>query len=416
MATTGFSIFLRGRIPLPGDSPRRARWRSLLGALALGVGLVAPPAGAQTVPDVFRTPAERARANANVVGLVTGSPGGLYMPMGVALARRLDDLTTGALRVVVTFGYGSVGNVDDLLNLKGIDFAMVQADVLEAFQNDPETYRRLSRSVNYVTRLHQEEIHVFGRAELTSVRALDGKRVSIGLPGSGTQITARALFRSLGIRPVIVESGTEAALSDLRAGTLDAMVAVVGKGAKDFRALSGEDATRAGLAFVPFVGDEGDFGSYVPASLDAADYPALIPKGESVATRAVPAVLVVYAWRPQDERYQPVRRFIETFFDRMALFGNVSGDERKVWCQVDLTVPVRGWTRFPVAEDWLAQHPDRPTRVCSDGGGGCLSRFEAWLRGRSVVRGPTFSAGVEAAYYDDWRASEGRDCPVQKPR
>ena len=43
---------------------------------------------------------------------------------------------------------------------------------------------------------------------------------------------------------------------------------------------------------------------YAPAYLEHTDYPALIPQGSQIATISVPAVLAVYDWPKNTDRYQ----------------------------------------------------------------------------------------------------------------
>jgi TRAP transporter TAXI family solute receptor len=408
--------------PCHGAQPVR-RWglrrlREVAAALAVLLFSVAPlvaqsPAAPQRT-DPVKTDAERARFNANLVGIITGSPSGKYMPLGTDLARLLDDRTSGAMRLNVAFGYGSVQNIDDLINLNGVDLAIVQGDVLDWFRRDPAVHARLRRLMRYVTRLHREEIHVLARGDLRSIRALDGRKVSIGAPGSGSQITARNLFERLGIRPQIIETGPKEARDDLIAGRIDAMLFVVGKGASLFRDIAGDVANRAGLAFVPFEPQEGAFEPYEEAVLSASDYPALIPQGQEVAVRAVPSVLAVYAWAPGQPRHGPVSRFVERFFDRAQELGRRPGFERELWCQVDLAAPVAGWERFSTATAWLARNSGRPTQLCDENterDHSCNRRFfDAVARDGISLTDPASPLGQ--TLYRGWQASEGRDCPA----
>lgn len=386
----------------------------VVAAAVMASGVASAQGSSLAVPGVTKTAQERERANANLVGLVTGSPSGKYMPLGTDLARVLDDRSRGEMRLIVSFGYGSVQNIDDLLNLRGIDLAIVQGDVLDVFRRDPALHADLRQRLRYVTRLHREEIHVLARGDLRSIRALDGKRVSIGVAGSGTQITARNLFDRLGIRPILVETGPKEASDDLIAGNIDAMVFVVGKGAALFRALSGEAVTQAGLAFVPFADDEGAFEPYEAASLDASDYPALIPEGERVAVRAVPSVLAVFAWPPNHPRHGPVARFVTRFFDRAGDLGRRPGMERSLWCQVDLAHQVAGWERFSVAAEWLARNRGRSTRICdetADRDRSCLDRFQSAMA-RDGVSISDFNSPAAQSLYRSWQADGGRECPA----
>ena len=45
--------------------------------------------------------------------------------------------------------------------------------------------------------------------------------------------------------------------------------------------------------------------------------PALIPKGQRIATIAVPTVLAAFSWRPGSPRYRRVARFVDELFDRI---------------------------------------------------------------------------------------------------
>jgi len=59
---------------------------------------------------------------------------------------------------------------------------------------------------------------------VTDFDQLAGKRVAVGEDGSGTYLTARLLFEVSGVKPKeMVPIGTSEALSQLKAGTIDAM-------------------------------------------------------------------------------------------------------------------------------------------------------------------------------------------------
>lgn len=394
-------------------SPAAARWLAAIVAILLA----GSAAVAQELPNVFRSDSERDRLNQNVVGIVTGSPSGKYMPLGADLARLFDDRRNQTLRIVVSVGYGSVQNIDDLLNLRGVDFAIVQGDVLDAFRRDKAVADRLRQQMRFVTRLHREEIHILARGGAQNVAALDGKRVSIGASGSGTQITARNLFERLGVRPKFVETGPEEAREDLLAGRIDAMVFVVGRGASVFLGLTAKAAYDAKLAFVPFADGEGDFEPYEPSVLASTDYPALIQQGSSVPVRAVPSVLAVFAWDPKKPRYKPVRNFVETFFTRIGDLARRPGTQRELWCQVDLKAPVGGWERFSAADEWLKRNPAAATRACDERADVDRQCFERFMREteKSGLRIDDPSSPAAADLYGRWR-EKNPACPAALAR
>ncbi len=81
--------------------------------------------------SVIRSEQAKSELNANKVGIVTGVPGGTYNRMGMDLSAILEDRATDhPLRVIVLNSLGSVQNLDYLLNLRGVDIAMMQSDVL----------------------------------------------------------------------------------------------------------------------------------------------------------------------------------------------------------------------------------------------------------------------------------------------
>jgi uncharacterized protein len=90
---------------------------------------------------------------------------------------------------------------------------------------------------------------------------------------------------------------------------------------------------------------------YFPAQLTAADYPGLVKPEAPIDTVAVGAVLAVYNWPKDTERYRRVSRFIEAFF---AKYDEFQKPPRHVkWKEANLAGVVKGWKRFPAAQEWL---------------------------------------------------------------
>jgi hypothetical protein len=91
---------------------------------------------------------------------------------------------------------------------------------------------------------------------------------------------------------------------------------------------------------------------YVPAYLENADYPNLIPEGQRIATISVPAVLAVYDWPQNTDRYRRVVRFVDYLFERFERLQKGPGYHEK-WKDVNLAGKVPGWTRFRPLQDKL---------------------------------------------------------------
>src|SRR3954467_15276993 len=72
--------------------------------------------------------------NTWTVGVAGGLLEGTFIRYAADLAKVLDDGNN--LRVLPMVTYGAVSNVTDLLNLRGIDVAITQADVLDHFRRE----------------------------------------------------------------------------------------------------------------------------------------------------------------------------------------------------------------------------------------------------------------------------------------
>ncbi len=131
--------------------------------------------------------------NSTIQGIVTGGIGGTYIKIGLNLGELLAQETD--LRLMTVVGQGSAQNILDLLKRVGIDFAIVQSDVIAEFESLYPGNHEIAK-LAYIAKLYNEEIHLVGRAdaEPKSIYDLAGLRVNVGSDGSGTQITARLLL------------------------------------------------------------------------------------------------------------------------------------------------------------------------------------------------------------------------------
>ena len=100
---------------------------------------------------------------------------------------------------------------------------------------------------------------------------------------------------------------------------------------------------------------------YALAELTNADYPALVPAGQTVDTISVPTVLAVFNWAPKTDRYARVARFVERMFEK---WDQLQVDPfHPKWREINLTAEVPGWKRSPVAKNappfswWIVRGP-----------------------------------------------------------
>jgi uncharacterized protein len=246
------------------------------------------------------------------------------------------------LRLLPIAGAEALQNAKDLMFARGIDFSIVQTDVLDEIKRNPP-FPGVEKYLQYVTKLYDQELHVLAGPDIQSIDDLRGKKVNFGLRDSGTYTTATAVFRALGVEPDATNLPHPLALDKLRRGEISALVYVATKPSRLFQDIRPDD----NLHFLPMTGNLPP--NYMPVTIRSDDYPELVSKDAPVKTVAVGTVLVAYNWPTKSERYQRVNRFVQAFFANLKEIKA----RRPKWQAFDVTASVSGWTRFPAAEQWL---------------------------------------------------------------
>jgi TRAP transporter TAXI family solute receptor len=302
------------------------------------------PANAQTNTD-YQEMVER--VNQGTVRVISGGIGGTYIRIATDLASVLND--GERLRVLPIVGQGSVQNITDLLYLKGIDIGIVQSDVL-SFIKRRNMYPGVEDRIAYITKLYNEELHVVGSPEIGGLGELAGRKVNFGVEGSGTAMTAETVFDSLGIEVEPVFHDQPLALQKIKDGDIAATLYVAGKPTSAIAELNRED----GYRLIPVDYDPALQQAYLPTTFTNDDYPGLVREGAPVRTIAVGAVMAVYNWNPEGDRYAKVERFINAFFANFDSF--LQQPRHPKWREVNLAADLPGWTRFKPAQEWLDQN------------------------------------------------------------
>ena len=305
-------------------------------------------ANAQAIPKTLEQggteTALRDRKNSWTVGVAGGLLSGTYMTFADELAQVLDDGDN--LRVLPMVTYGAASNLDDLLYLRGVDVAVTQSDVFEYFRTQRKTPNLASR-VHYIIRLPVSEMHVLARNEIKSIEDLRGKKVNFGPAGSASSLTGSIVFQRLGVEVEQVLYDNPTALQKLKSGELAALVRVIGKPVDFFNKIP----ANSGLHFVqiPFSKAFADY--YTVGEFTHKEYPGLVEEGARVDTLAVPAVLAVFNWPKNTDRYRRVERFVQALFAKWDKFQQPPRHPK--WRDVNLAATVPGWTRWSVADDML---------------------------------------------------------------
>lgn len=163
-----------------GNIPRR-------GVLAAGMALAAP---------------RLALAQAGQqLAIATGTTGGVYYPLGGALANLISRQMPGMSATVEVTG-GSVGNLQLLgANRVGLIFTQVDAAVDAIRGNDRFRGRPVPARAIAVIYTNRMQVVTVASTGIKSVPEMKGKRVSTGAPGSATEVMALRLIEAAGLDP-----------------------------------------------------------------------------------------------------------------------------------------------------------------------------------------------------------------------
>jgi TRAP-type uncharacterized transport system substrate-binding protein len=298
-------------------------------------------------PASSAAPTDIAVVNRGVVELETGRAAGISVRIAEDLANVIDDGATR--RVLPVIGKGSLQNITDLKLLRGIDVAIIQADVLD-YARQQNYFPGLEGWITYIAKLYNEEFHLLARRDVKSVAELANQQVNVDLRGAGTAITAGRLFDLLNVPVTPTYDDHEVALEKLRKGEIAAIAFVAGKPAPLFSNIAGED----GFHFLPIPLKPAVTAVYVPTRLTAQDYPGLVPSDQSVDTVAVGAVLAAANLQVGTDRYRNLVNFVEAFFTGFQSL--LEPGHHPKWREVNITAELPGWHRFPPADQWLQRN------------------------------------------------------------
>jgi TRAP-type uncharacterized transport system substrate-binding protein len=289
---------------------------------------------------------ELEKTNAWTVGLAAGLLEGAPLRLGAEMARVVDDGANLHLLPIVT--RGPTENVNSLLYLRGVDTAIVNSDSLEEYRIAVPNIRK---RITYLLNLFPSELHIFVRPEIEKLEDLAGKKVNFNTQGTAAAYSGPLIFSRLGIDAEKTFIPHPVALEQMRKGEMAAVVFITSKPIDAF--VRGK--FDPGFKFLSVQYDRKFEDYYLPAVLEAGEYPGLIKQGERVQTIAVPTALVAFNWPAQTNRHQRVARFVDLLFSRIDKLQGPGFDPK--WKSINLAATVPGLDRFSAAQDWLDRQP-----------------------------------------------------------
>src|ERR1700751_607728 len=146
------------------------------------IAILATPIG-HAAPANAAVPTDVAVVNRGVVELQTGRAAGISVRIAEDLTNLIDDGATR--RVLPVIGRGGLQNITDLKLLRGIDMAILQADVLD-YARRQDYFPGLEGWITYIAKLYNEEFHLLARRDIKTVAELANQQVNVDLRGAAT--------------------------------------------------------------------------------------------------------------------------------------------------------------------------------------------------------------------------------------
>ncbi len=265
---------------------------------------------ASPTPTPTTTPATPYR-----IRIFTGGTGGVYYPLGSAMAELMNKYSGGIITATSVTSGASVSNAR-ALGAKDAEFALIQNDV--AYYAIAGVYMFNGSAVTNirgVLSLYPEYIHIIVRADsgINNLYDLAGKRVAVGAPGSGAAVEAEILLRGAGIWDKLTpqyldyNQGAEA----LKLGQVDGIVICTGIGTSAIVQLG----TTTPIKLLSIPDDVAqklmqEYKFFVSGVIPAGAYPG---QPEDAKTLAVMAIVAARSDIPEDI----VSKFLEVIFDHL---------------------------------------------------------------------------------------------------
>ena len=233
------------------------------------------------------------------LSIATGGTGGVYYPLGGALAKILNENIRNMEASARVTG-ASVANANLLATAggDGVEVAFLQNDIAYYSFHGLEMFKdRKNDQIRGIATLYPEVIQLIATeaSGIRSVRDLVGKRVAVGAVGSGTEANARQVLGAFGVQYTALAKVEYLPFSDataqIRDGHLDAAFVTAGTPT----AAVTELAHSITITLVSLTGPEIDalrtiHPFYIKHTIPAATYRGLTAPVETVAVRAMIAV------------------------------------------------------------------------------------------------------------------------------
>ena len=301
--------------------------------------------------------------------IVTANEKGTYFAIGADLAKFVAP--DAAIRLEVLPTAGSAANVKHLRYDPGVKFAIVQADVYQAFVDRAKDSREASaiiRPLRVILPLYNTEIHYIVRADspLNYLNDIKDARINGGVLGSGAALITHTLYRMMFGAPIPEAnasflSNEDALVKLIGDKSVDVVVVAAGQPAPLISNMKPE--AQKFIKLLKF--DTAHPSSKLPltvyssSTVLASSYPNLLK--EDFTTVSVGAFLVTY-----DFNMAGTVGYLSQFARSLCQnFSTLQAQGHPKWREVSLTLPTLapGWTYYPPTTKELRACLAKPKQV-----------------------------------------------------
>jgi len=260
--------------------------------------------------------------------VATGGTGGTYYPLGGGMA---DQITKNAGVTATAQSTGASAENMRLIRDQGADIAFTQSDIAEYANKGTAMFEQDGKIETFqaIGALYNETIQIVVSPDsgINTVADLKGKRVSVGAPGSGTEMNAQQILEAYGLKFEDVQlqrlsfADSSKAIQD---GQLDAAFQTAGTPTAAITEL----AATKGVKIIPIDADKIDaiiakYPFYTKDTIPGNTYQTV---SEDVNTVAVKSMLVVRSDLSEDLVY----KITKSIYENLDKLGHAKAKEIKL--------------------------------------------------------------------------------------
>jgi TRAP transporter TAXI family solute receptor len=309
--------------------------------------------------------------------IVTANEKGTYFAIGADLAKYVAPEATITLEVLPTLG--SAANIKHLRYDPGVKFAIVQADVYQAFidraAGGSKEASTIIRPLRVILPLYNTEIHYIVRADspMNYLHDIKNAKINGGVLGSGAALITHTLYRMMFNGPIPEANDSflenqDALVKLIGDKTVDVVVVAAGQPAPLISNMKPE-----AQKFIKLLKFDPEHPSsklpltvYSYSTVLASSYPNLLR--ENFTTVSVGAFLVTYDYNLEFTVGHLIR-FARALCQN---FPILQAQGHPKWREVNLNLPTLGpgWIYYPpttreIRACFAKTKPKAPTRKCS---------------------------------------------------